>query len=334
MNPAAKSLVPDIEDVLSFAPPPPRPAAPAVSPLPEATTRVTALATAPSAAPILVADNHPDALIALAVREKMPIDYLRELFALKKEVDAHVAFAAFQDARAAFAAEAIVVLKRKHVFFETKDRETKRVTGTVDYWHAELSDVVEAVAPALGRYGMSYSWEPDFSKPGRISITCVLRHRLGHEERVTMSGPLDDSGKKNVIQQQQSTTTYLQRHTLKAITGVAEKGDDDDGRAGRGDEFSLVDDKRSGESRMSLGSRTGAAAAEVVQADDGEREKLIDIGEDKALGGMADLAPWWQGLSQRERNLIGGGYGPLKTAAGIVDRDRAAGKGLHDEAQP
>src|SRR5690606_36781831 len=35
---------------------------------------------------------------------------------------------------------------------------------------------------------------------------------------------------KNNIQAIASTVTYLQRHTLKVITGVSEKGDDDDGQ--------------------------------------------------------------------------------------------------------
>lgn len=43
-----------------------------------------------------------------------------------------------------------------------------------------------------------------------------------------MSAPPDASGKKNAIQQIASATSYLQRYTLKAITGVAEKVQDDD----------------------------------------------------------------------------------------------------------
>lgn len=329
---SALPLIPDPDTA------PPRPTmtapSPSVSPLSHLSPPTAMpLATRPDTAPVFLgARSYADDLIAQASKERAPIEYLRELFALKKEMDAHQAFAAFQDARASFAAEAVVVLKRKHVFFETRDRETKRVTGKVDYWHAELSDVVEAVAPVLGCYGLSYSWVPDFSERGRIKVACVLRHRLGHEERIEMSGPLDDSGKKNVLQQQQSTVTYLQRHTLKAITGIAEKGDDDDGRTGRGGESAtLPEDGMPNEYRTSLGSRAGAAPAERVEGSEADRDALIADGEDKALDGMAVLAPWWQSLTQAQRNLVGAGYGPLKTNAAAIDRDRAAGKGLHDE---
>jgi hypothetical protein len=48
---------------------------------------------------------------------------------------------------------------------------------------------------------------------------------------VTMQAGKDESGKKNAIQQVASTNTYLQRYTFLAITGLATKGQDDDGAA-------------------------------------------------------------------------------------------------------
>jgi hypothetical protein len=92
------------------------------------------------------------------------------------------------------------------------------------------------VAPALSKHGFSYSWATRQERDGRsivwIEVTCTLKHRLGHSESVTLGGPPDISGNKNPIQQVVSTVTYLERHTLKAITGVSEKGEDDDGQGG------------------------------------------------------------------------------------------------------
>ena len=44
-----------------------------------------------------------------------------------------------------------------------------------------------------------------------------------------MSGPPDDSGKKNPLQQIKSTITYLEIATFEAVTGIAasDAGDDD-----------------------------------------------------------------------------------------------------------
>lgn len=44
-----------------------------------------------------------------------------------------------------------------------------------------------------------------------------------------MGGPPDAGGAKNAIQARASTKTYLERYTLKAITGLSEQADDDDG---------------------------------------------------------------------------------------------------------
>jgi hypothetical protein len=48
-----------------------------------------------------------------------------------------------------------------------------------------------------------------------------------------MGGPPDAGGAKNAIQARASTISYLERYTLKAICGVAEGGEDDDGNGGR-----------------------------------------------------------------------------------------------------
>lgn len=45
-----------------------------------------------------------------------------------------------------------------------------------------------------------------------------------------MGGPPDAGGAKNAIQARSSTVSYLERYTLKAITGLSEGGDDTDGR--------------------------------------------------------------------------------------------------------
>ena len=67
--------------------------------------------------------------------------------------------------------------------------------------------------------------------------TYDLRHVGGHEESVSMGGPPDNGGAKNAIQARASTKTYLERYTLKAITGLSEQDDDTDGNAERDEEL-------------------------------------------------------------------------------------------------
>lgn len=171
-----------------------------------------------------VATTTPHDLLRIAVEGGADIEKLERLMALQERWEANEARKAYNDALANFKAEAVEVIKRKLVDFAT-------AKGRTTYKHAELSDVVDVIGPALSRHGLSFTWSTKQDK-GWIEVTCTLRHRMGHSESVSLSAPPDESGGKNNIQAIISTTTYLERHTLKAITGVAEKGQDDDGRTG------------------------------------------------------------------------------------------------------
>ena len=66
-------------------------------------------------------------------------------------------------------------------------------------------------------------------------MTCTIKHVGGHSDSVSLGGPPDSGGAKNAIQARASTVTYLERYTLKAITGLAEADDDTDGSTGGND---------------------------------------------------------------------------------------------------
>lgn len=163
----------------------------------------------------------PAMLLQLAVQQGADLEKLERLMALQERYEANEARKAYNEALAGFKAEPLTVRKNKAVGYTTREGDF------VGYKHAELSEVVDAVSPALSKHGFSFRWDVEQSKDW-ITVTCILRHAKGHSEQIKMGGPPDASGKKNAIQQIASTTSYLQRYTLKAITGVAEAGDDDD----------------------------------------------------------------------------------------------------------
>ena len=174
------------------------------------------------AAPVVSpAANSPMGMMLAAVQQGATLEQVEKMMELQERWEAGQARKAFNEALAGFKSEAVEIIKRKQVEFKT-DR------GTTSYKHAELADVVTGVGPALSKYGFAWGWDVE-QKDGRIHVTCTLVHRLGHEKSVTLSAPPDDSGKKNTIQAIASTTTYLERHTLKAVCGISEKGDDNDG---------------------------------------------------------------------------------------------------------
>ncbi len=74
----------------------------------------------------------------------------------------------------------------------------------------------------LAAHGFSHRWDTK-QADGRIEVSCILTHNLGHSESTTLEASPDSSGKKNAIQQVASTVTYLQRYTLLAACGLATK---------------------------------------------------------------------------------------------------------------
>lgn len=176
---------------------------------------------------LTVAENSPAGLMLRALERGATPEQIGQMMDLQERWERREAEKAFAESMAAFKGEAVEIIKRRHVDFENK------TGGRTQYKHAELADVIDAVAPALSKHGFSWSWQTKQAN-GFMEVTCILKHRLGHTESATLSGPYDQSGGKNAIQAIVSTKTYLERHTLKAICGVAEKGEDDDGKTGGG----------------------------------------------------------------------------------------------------
>jgi ERF superfamily len=170
----------------------------------------------------------PDTLLLIAVEKGADLEYIGKLLDLRERSLAMEARKAYVKSMAAFKTESITIRRSKEVGYKTREGDF------VGYTHAELSDVTDAVGPAMAKHGLSFAWNI-LQGNGLITVECVITHELGHSEKVVMSGPPDNSGKKNVIQQTASTITYLQRYTLLAVTGMSTKGMDDDGAGGSDD---------------------------------------------------------------------------------------------------
>jgi hypothetical protein len=176
-----------------------------------------------------IATTTPGDLLRYALDKGADLAQLEKLMELQQRYEANEARKAFVAAMAAFKTEPVEIFKRKQVGYKTKEGDF------VGYKHAELSDVTDAIAPAMARHGLSFDWDIHQGS-GTITVDCVVTHVLGHSKKVTMSGAPDSSGKKNQIQQTASTITYLQRYTLLSATGMSTKDEDDDGAGGSDDD--------------------------------------------------------------------------------------------------
>ena len=231
----------------------------------------------PNVVPMAQAAITPMAMINLAVQQGADIDKLTKLMDLQERWEKNEARKAFNEAFAAFKAEAVKVIKNKLV-------SAGPLSGKK---YAELFSVVDAVTPALSQHGLSASWSMTKDEKDWMEVTCTLKHIKGHSESVSMGGPPDAGGAKSAIQARASTTTYLQRYTLKAICGVSESGDDTDGASNKGPE------------------------------PDGEGKKALE-----KCGSLDALAKAWSALTPEQRKTLGAVKESCKKA--IQDAEKAA----------
>ncbi len=98
--------------------------------------------------------------------------------------------------------------------------------GTYSYSYADLSDIVQALKPAMAKHGLSFSAKPTLNQDGKFVLDYVLRHEAGGRDGGQY--PLPTSG---TPQQIGSAISYARRYCFTAVTNVAPDEDEDDGRA-------------------------------------------------------------------------------------------------------
>ncbi len=181
----------------------------------------------PHAVAVVAQPSTATAVMALIERAVLDpafdVAKMEALLKVKERLDAEEARKAFVRALAQFKENPPIVLKSKQVKFTTN-------AGTTQYRHATLGATSAIIGAHLSKYGLSHRWNTQ-QADGKIKVTCILTHELGHSESVSMEAPYDQSGGKNAIQAIVSAKSYLERHTLNAVTGMAAQDEDDDGRA-------------------------------------------------------------------------------------------------------
>lgn len=167
-------------------------------------------------------------MIERAARDpSIDMSKMMQLMGWRKEMVAEQKRAAFDEAMAAAKAEIPVITKNRQVDFTSPK-------GRTHYKYEDLAEIARVVSPILAKYGLSYRYRVTSNVNEPVTVTCIVSHRAGHFEEVTLLGGRDESGNKNSIQAVASTLTYLQRMTLKAALGLAASDDDDGKSSGSG----------------------------------------------------------------------------------------------------
>lgn len=165
----------------------------------------------------------PMQMLSAAVAKGVDTEQLTKLMDLQERWEKNEARKSFVAALTAFKTNAPKIVKTKEVSFGA---------GKTAYKHALAGVASEVIGEALAAHGLSHRWDVEQPEGGKIRVTCVLTHAMGHMERVTLEATPDTSGSKNSIQAIGSTVSYLQRYSLFAATGLVPKDADDDGKGG------------------------------------------------------------------------------------------------------
>lgn len=184
------------------------------------------------------------------------------LLRMAREFKADDAKAAYARAMVAMKPELPVIDRKGRIIITDKNDKTKIIQSTP---YGLWEDIDAAITPVLAKHGFVLTFRTGAGPEGRITVTGVLMHELGHSEESTMPLPLDTSGSKNNVQAAGSSTSYGKRYTATALLNIRFKGEDDDGKAG-GEPATLSDsDLRTLQDLISAYAEHGASAVKLCE---------------------------------------------------------------------
>lgn len=160
----------------------------------------------------------PEALIAAGIDKGLSIEMMERLFAMRKELRAEIAMAAYDDALAAFQAECPIIEKTKPVIFN----------GKVQYNYAPFEEIIDKTHELLGKHGLSYSFKTEIVQEG-LRATCILKHRGGHSQTGEFVAEMKGTNMMSGAQIMASKQTFAKRYAFCNVTGIVSGDEDNDG---------------------------------------------------------------------------------------------------------
>ncbi len=164
----------------------------------------------------------PLALIEKAIVSGVSMTGLEKLFELQVRWEKMQADKAFKSAFVLFQKNKPVLKKKTHVDMGVSTEGKTRAK----FNYLPLPILQQEIEPILCDCELFYRWEVANEEEG-IKVTCIVSHVSGHEERTSIKGPADESGKKQPIQGIGSSISYLKRYTLEAALGLSSDEDKD-----------------------------------------------------------------------------------------------------------
>ncbi len=190
--------------------------------------------------PPVLTDNGTDKIMQIVERmlrePTFDLDRVEKMLALKAQWEAAEAKKAYMVAMADFKKDLPVFFKTKHADYGA---------GKPKFDYAPIEEVTAKLVPAMAMFGLTHNWIPTANADGKITVKCVVTHRLGHSESID-SPPVapNNNPAMSPSQNMQATITFWQRRTLESITGTAASNLPDIDESQASGEEGFIDEKQ------------------------------------------------------------------------------------------
>ena len=159
-------------------------------------------------------------LIQSAITNKVPVETMERLLAMRKELKAEYAKEQFDEAMAKFQGECPVIEKTK------AGGQTQ--SGKVAYYYAPLDVIVKQVKESIQSNGFSYMVKTETKNDG-VKVTVIVKHKSGHSEPTDVEVPLGTkTGVMSASQVTASALTFAKRYAFCNAFGILTGDEDDD----------------------------------------------------------------------------------------------------------
>jgi len=162
-------------------------------------------------------------LLQLALREKVSMDVIERLVALKERSEDRDAESQYNAALASFQEECPPIHKNREVK-PTSDSGMK-----FGYSYADLEEVVNTIRPFLARHGFSFTHDAKATSSGMLEVVCTVRHIAGHARTASFPAPTSSRAGMSDVQKYASALTFARRQTLIQALGLTTTDADTDG---------------------------------------------------------------------------------------------------------
>jgi len=167
--------------------------------------------------------DDPQDIVRYALDRNADVGVIERMMAVRRELNAERAKAAFDAAMRDFQAECPVI---------GKERAVPDASGKVAYRYSPLEDTLAKVKVLLQKHGFSYAFDTDTeSKDGWVIAKCTVTHCVGHSVVSTAKFPLGAGTRiMSTTQVYSAALTFACRRVFCNAFGIVTGGEDQDGR--------------------------------------------------------------------------------------------------------